>query len=344
MKESMNDRKSEKHLDRKTNEALEEILSFKANLNPGLLSLVVGIIMVPVIAVTFGVDKLFKVNIRPDAYAGAIALATGFALVSEAIILVYNRSDEPVDRQTFFNLKITELTKVRFEDCYFENCTFEADLSIASFERCSFNNCRFSSKIDRSVEHCRFWNCNFSGATIDPGFLYRHFSRSCDFSKVNIEYLYPNCPIDAVYPEEGWIGFLSCAHNARSRYIRCVVNPKGPCKNCSDFTRPPVLTDVRSLFLDLPRRLRKLDVDTCWDTNYFDRSYDKYAIILADGAIFQEPITDNCYRACLDFLTVLDAQHGNPESEAVLMIQELCTQYEHVLFAQYELETKTATA
>jgi hypothetical protein len=64
----------------KSDEALEEILSFKANLHPGVLSLVVGIIMVPVIVATFGVDKLFKANIRPEAYAGAIALATGCAL------------------------------------------------------------------------------------------------------------------------------------------------------------------------------------------------------------------------------------------------------------------------
>jgi hypothetical protein len=320
----------------KPDDALEEILSFKANINPGLLSLVVGIIMVPVIGATFGVDKLFKANIRPEAYAGAIALATGFALAGEAIGLILNKSDEPIDRQTFFNLKITELTKVRFEDCYFENCTFEADLSIASFKRCSFNQCRFSSKIDRSVKDGRFWACNFSGATVDPGFKYRHgFSRTCDFSGVKTEDLYPNCPLDTDYPEEGWIGFLSCVHNARSRYIRCVINPKGPCQDCLDFTRPPALTDVHSLFLDLPRRLRKLDVDTCWDTNYFDRSYDKYAIILADGSIFHEPITDDCYRACLDFLTVLDAQRGSLEAEAVLIIQQVSTQYENHLFQRF---------
>ncbi|WP_052055666.1 DUF6464 family protein [Myxosarcina sp. GI1] len=29
-----------------------------------------------------------------------------------------------------------------------------------------------------------------------------------------------------------YIGDLSCLYNARSPYIRCAVNPQGPCKEC----------------------------------------------------------------------------------------------------------------
>ncbi|TVQ43066.1 MAG: hypothetical protein EA365_13410 [Gloeocapsa sp. DLM2.Bin57] len=31
------------------------------------------------------------------------------------------------------------------------------------------------------------------------------------------------------------IGDISCVYNARSPYIRCAVNPAGPCQNCLDY-------------------------------------------------------------------------------------------------------------
>lgn len=31
------------------------------------------------------------------------------------------------------------------------------------------------------------------------------------------------------------IGDLSCQFNARSSYIRCAVNPSGPCEDCSHY-------------------------------------------------------------------------------------------------------------
>ena len=226
------------------NEALEEIRSFQTTLDAGYATIVIAVFAVPVIGLTFGVDKLFKVDIKADAYAGAISFASSLALAGEVIALA-DRRKESIDRHTFFNLKIKELpAAIKFEDCYFEECTFDVDLSTAVLKRCSFSQCRFSSKIGRSVEDCRFWACKFSGATIDPGFSYRHgFSRTCDFSEVKTEDLYPNCPIDTDYQEEGWIGWLSCRHNARSPHLRCAVNPTGPCDGCPDFVRPPVLTD-----------------------------------------------------------------------------------------------------
>lgn len=32
-----------------------------------------------------------------------------------------------------------------------------------------------------------------------------------------------------------FIGDRSCQYNAHSPYIRCAVNPQGPCENCSDY-------------------------------------------------------------------------------------------------------------
>lgn len=31
------------------------------------------------------------------------------------------------------------------------------------------------------------------------------------------------------------IGDISCKFNARSGYIRCAINPSGPCQNCLDY-------------------------------------------------------------------------------------------------------------
>jgi Family of unknown function (DUF6464) len=41
-------------------------------------------------------------------------------------------------------------------------------------------------------------------------------------------------PVDLTYsPGVGyWIGDFSCRYNARSAYLRCAVNPAGPCQTC----------------------------------------------------------------------------------------------------------------
>jgi hypothetical protein len=34
------------------------------------------------------------------------------------------------------------------------------------------------------------------------------------------------------------IGKVSCKYNARSSYIRCAVNPSGPCQGCRHYDNP----------------------------------------------------------------------------------------------------------
>jgi len=49
---------------------------------------------------------------------------------------------------------------------------------------------------------------------------------------------YPvSSPLDSYYLEGvGYlIGDISCKFNARSRYIRCAVNPEGPCQRCRHY-------------------------------------------------------------------------------------------------------------
>ena len=221
-------------------DALEEIRSFQKPLALGYVTILISVFAVPIIGLAFGVDKLFKVNIMADAYAGAISFAASLALVGESLVLADRRKKQPIERQTFYGLKITELQEVEFENCYFEDCTFDVDLSTVILKGCSFSNCRFSSRIGRSVEDCRFRDCSFSGATIDPGFFLRHGTRGCDFTHTKIGEVYPHSKINTDYPPEGWIGWLSCDHNARSPYLRCAINPTGPCDGCQDFTRGQV--------------------------------------------------------------------------------------------------------
>ncbi len=38
---------------------------------------------------------------------------------------------------------------------------------------------------------------------------------------------------------DGLIGNQSCRFNARSQYIRCAVNPGGPCEECSHYEPLP---------------------------------------------------------------------------------------------------------
>jgi hypothetical protein len=37
--------------------------------------------------------------------------------------------------------------------------------------------------------------------------------------------------------EPYFIGDLSCQYNAHSPYIRCAVNPEGPCEQCNSYTK-----------------------------------------------------------------------------------------------------------
>jgi Family of unknown function (DUF6464) len=40
----------------------------------------------------------------------------------------------------------------------------------------------------------------------------------------------------------GYVGDTSCRFNAHSPFLRCAVNPDGPCQNCSYYETSPHLT------------------------------------------------------------------------------------------------------
>lgn len=54
--------------------------------------------------------------------------------------------------------------------------------------------------------------------------------------------LRPPRPADQHYVEGVGlvIGNILCRHNARSPYLRCAVNPMGPCEDCRHFEEKPL--------------------------------------------------------------------------------------------------------
>ncbi|MDX2239147.1 MAG: DUF6464 family protein [Leptolyngbyaceae cyanobacterium bins.302] len=54
----------------------------------------------------------------------------------------------------------------------------------------------------------------------------------------SIQLLQPYLPSQDYHYVEGlgyMVGDLSCQFNARSPYLRCAVNPSGPCQGCSSY-------------------------------------------------------------------------------------------------------------
>lgn len=55
-------------------------------------------------------------------------------------------------------------------------------------------------------------------------------------------------------PWSGTIGDLRCRFNARSPYLRCAVNPLGPCETCQAYAAPD---PVEPLFEPLWPRMQE---------------------------------------------------------------------------------------
>ena len=50
------------------------------------------------------------------------------------------------------------------------------------------------------------------------------------------------------------IGNRSCKHNAHSPYLRCVINPDGPCEVCADYAKASMSERFRLRFWVLDRK------------------------------------------------------------------------------------------
>ncbi|MCW6037242.1 DUF6464 family protein [Spirulina subsalsa FACHB-351] len=48
-----------------------------------------------------------------------------------------------------------------------------------------------------------------------------------------------NSPCETPSTPQAWLGDPRCRFSARSPYLRCAVNPQGPCQGCSQFQPLP---------------------------------------------------------------------------------------------------------
>jgi Family of unknown function (DUF6464) len=92
-------------------------------------------------------------------------------------------------------------------------------------------------------------------------YLYRHRAHGIprqDFSRQDIQDIntaalarrtYPQSALSPYRGQLGWfgsVGYLgdtSCQFNAHSPFIRCAVNPSGPCQNCTYYETSAHLAD-----------------------------------------------------------------------------------------------------
>ena len=70
--------------------------------------------------------------------------------------------------------------------------------------------------------------CDFSRACLTEADFRVRSHRTCSFGHAEVEgVIWP--------PDPNSIGDPDCRHNARSSFLRCAINPLGPCEGCQDF-------------------------------------------------------------------------------------------------------------
>ncbi len=84
-------------------------------------------------------------------------------------------------------------------------------------------------------------------------YLYRHHAQGFPRQDINVNGLarrthYQNALVPyggqlSWFGSVGYLGDTSCQFNAHSPFIRCAVNPSGPCQNCTDYETSAHLVD-----------------------------------------------------------------------------------------------------
>ena len=71
--------------------------------------------------------------------------------------------------------------------------------------------------------------CNFREACLVEANFRIRSQRTCSFRNAQLEGI--------IAPVEEIIGNPNCVHNAQSSFLRCAINPLGPCEGCADFDK-----------------------------------------------------------------------------------------------------------
>ena len=121
------------------------------------------------------------------------------------------RKDYRNEQFILHNFSNTELAYADFSNAILFCCDFRA----ANLHQANFSNA--------AVITCDFRDACMTGAN----FRVRSH-RTCNFGNANVD--------NVVWPPHpDSIGNTYCRHNAQSPFLRCAINPLGPCEGCQDF-------------------------------------------------------------------------------------------------------------
>ncbi|MEM9007987.1 MAG: DUF6464 family protein [Cyanobacteria bacterium P01_F01_bin.86] len=100
-----------------------------------------------------------------------------------------------------------------------------ADFSNATLFCCDF---RGAHLYRANFANAVLVTCDFSDACLTAADFRVRSHRTCSFGNTRVDgVIWP--------PETNLIGKMDCRHNARSPFLRCAINPLGPCEDCHDF-------------------------------------------------------------------------------------------------------------
>lgn len=108
------------------------------------------------------------------------------------------------------------------------------DFSYQELAGANFNNailmaCDFRGAFlhQASFANATLITCDFRGADLSRADFRIRSARSCSFAHANLS--------NVNWGGEEHLGNPDCLHNARSPYLRCAINPFGPCEKCEHF-------------------------------------------------------------------------------------------------------------
>ena len=113
------------------------------------------------------------------------------------------------ERLVLHNFSYQELAWADFQDAILFCCDFRG----AHLYRANFANATLVT-------------CNFSGAHLVEADFRVRSQRTCSYGNAQLDGL--------ILPPEAVLGNPDCIHNAQSPFLRCAINPLGPCDGCQD--------------------------------------------------------------------------------------------------------------
>ena len=103
------------------------------------------------------------------------------------------------------------------------------ELSYADFQDAILFCCDFRGAhlYQANFANATLVTCNFSRACLMEADFRVRSQRTCSFGNAQLDGL--------ILPPEEIRGNPDCIYNAQSSFLRCAINPLGPCDDCPDF-------------------------------------------------------------------------------------------------------------